>query len=157
MAYVQKKRVILRLPKIDESTWANFLNEVGRQGVKATRDEVSRFNWSTKKAQSHIRASIQYSINQDRVIISSDHIASPYLNRGVKPHLMWYLVRERDVSKPIPMTVGGQTFFRYATPWALSHGKWKHPGVSPRPYLKEGRKKIVSKIIPRVTKQIFGI
>jgi len=157
MAYTQKKRVIFRFPKIDSSTWANFLNEVGRQGVRTTRDAVSKFNWSTKDAQKHIKASIQYSISQNRVIISSNHPASPYLNRGVKPHVMWYLVQGKDRSKPIPMSVGGQTFFRYATPWALSHGRWKHPGISPRSYLKEGRKKIVSTVIPRVTKQMFGI
>jgi len=72
-----------------------------------------------------------------------------YLNYGVRPHQMRYLLNAevRDylafslypyrAAAPIPIKVGAGTIFRRATVKGMQEGKWMHPGLEPQNFMEK--------------------
>lgn len=66
------------------------------------------------------------------VTIESTHPAFRYLDLGVRPHLMTYLVGK---TVPLKDNVTGKVLFRRVTLASIARGSWHHPGIIPQKYI----------------------
>lgn len=133
---VYGKPLLSDLPESNrvESVKQEALERVGKAAIKAIQKEIRRSSWN--RSPRNLLNSFTYEVKGSSVRISSDHPATEYLNRGVKPHQMTYLTK---AERPIPIiTETGELIFRYATDQSMRDGKWQHPGFKGKHFLERG-------------------
>jgi len=86
----------------------------------------------TPEARRNLAMSINvyYDPMKDDFIIESNHPGFKYLDKGVRPHIMSYLL---DRTVPIKSKEG--MIFRRVSAKSLLEGKWRHSGIPPQRYI----------------------
>jgi hypothetical protein len=143
------KPLVKGTPLEDEADRTKLLEETGREAIKEVQKEISRLSF--KGQPTDLLNSFTYEVEgKSTLVLSSDHPAAKYLNRGVKPHQMKYL---EGATVPI-VTDDGEVKFRTATPKSMRDGKWQHPGIKGKHFLERGVEKAREKIKQKVAEDI---
>jgi len=96
------------------------LREVGEKGVENIKNEIKKRDLIDS---GEMYGSVKYELTAKGVkfIVSEP---APYLEKGIKPHQMRYLLKSKS---PIPVNVMNSEF-RWASEKGMRQGKWMHPG-----------------------------
>jgi hypothetical protein len=104
------------------------LQKIGPIAIHEIKKELDRHSF--KSPPTRLKKSFTYSIQDNQLIIRSDHPAATFLEEGVRKHQMTYLNKEGEESKTIPiMKDDGRVIFRQATEQTMEDGSWFHPGI----------------------------
>lgn len=110
------------------------LERAGKYAIQEIQREIRRASWN--KSPVNLLRSFAYQVKDSSLIITSDHPAAHYLDKGVAPHQMIYLER---ADRPIPIiTANGDVIFRKATSESMQDGSWQHPGIKGKHFLTRG-------------------
>lgn len=110
------------------------LERAGKYAIREIQREIRRASWN--KTPTALLRSFAYQVKESSLIITSDHPAAHYLDKGVDPHQMIYLER---ADRPIPIiTAEGDVIFRQATSKTMADGSWQHPGIKGKHFLTRG-------------------
>jgi len=129
---------------------------LARAGVKNIKNAQRESSTTGKGAR--IRKGIRYTIGRSSVTFYLTGVGV-YHNFGVRRHKMKYLTKAR---RPIPMhdRQTGELIFRWASKKSMRKpGKWIHPGMDPKNFLKtgvEGMKKEFRKRLSSETKKYLS-
>lgn len=124
------------------------LERAGKYAVEEVKKEIKRSSWNRKP--NDLIDSFSYEVKGSTMIIKSDHPATKYVDKGVKPHQMIYLEKAK---RPIPIiTDSGDVIFRTPSSQSMKDGGWQHPGFKGKHFLDRG----VEKARERVKKEMVG-
>lgn len=96
---------------------------------------------------SNLADSVDAYVQGDRIIVYSELAHFTYMNEGVRPHTMWYLLGKTvafnggggHAGGMQKKAVGGNgKIIRKCTLKAIMEGKWKHPGITGKHYIESG-------------------
>jgi hypothetical protein len=140
----------INVPKLaDRAMSRELLEYAGQVTVEAIQNEIRRASF--KGVPVDLIRSFEYKIENDQLVISSDHPAAAYLDRGVKPYQMSHLTKVR---KPIPIiTDSGEVVFRSATEASMRSGGWRHPGIEGKDFIQRGVAKAQEEIKKKAVEQ----
>ena len=123
------------------------LERAGKYAIQEIQREIRRSSWN--KTPVDLLRSFAYQVKKSSLIITSDHPAAHYLDKGVDPHQMIYLER---ADRPIPIiTADGDVIFRQATSQTMEDGSWQHPGIKGKHFLTRGVRKARERVKEEVS------
>jgi hypothetical protein len=131
------------------------------EGVKASVQKNAAWRWKTPTAGGLDSSWFtQYDGTNKAVVYNTKHYAR-YLNDGVRPHQMTYLLNSEvrtylawgkhpyQARASIPMNVSGNLIFRRPTVEAMAAGKWRHPGYPAQSFVEHGIEDYRTNLMPR--------
>ena len=115
-----------------EFTEASFVKEAVVTSIK----EVL-YSGIFKHPTGTLANSIQAFVSGQSIYIISELPYADAQDKGVTPHIMWYLY-----GKVVPIRTyrfgQSQVIFRKATLQSFLRGGWRHPGISPKEFMRQG-------------------
>ena len=100
------------------------MRQIGNSGIQEIKSELDRRQIGNRTGK--LRKNIKYKIKHNSIIWESNVSYHKYINEGVHPHIMTYLLKSR---KPIPVRLKrGGKIFRWATAKSIGNRAWRHPG-----------------------------
>lgn len=118
----RKRKPPQRLRAQYKKEMQNAFRSIGQRGVNNIRSEIKKRDLVDTGAMYN---SVRYKMTPQGVRFSVSEPA-PYLETGIKPHQMKYLMKAKS---PIPIDVANG-IFRWASPKSMREGKWQHPGFT---------------------------
>ena len=100
------------------NTFALKAPSVIAQHIAETHPFTSRTGWAATKWKGEV-------VGNNKIRISSLVAYTYWLNRGVRPHQMTYLLNAKGA---IPIQTAGGLIFRRPSIQSMQMGKWRHPG-----------------------------
>lgn len=84
-----------------------------------------------------LAASINGYVRGQSIFILSELPYAETQDKGILPHVQWYLM-----GKVVPIRIhrfgGTKVIYRKATLKSFLEGKWVHPGITPKEFIKKG-------------------
>lgn len=115
-----------------EFTEASFIKEAV---VTSTKEVL--YSGIFKHPTGTLANSIRAFVSGNSVYIISELPYADAQDKGVAPHIMWYLY-----GKVVPIRTyrfgQSQVIFRKATLQSFLRGGWRHPGISPKEFMRQG-------------------
>jgi hypothetical protein len=102
--------------------------------IAQTQPFTSRTGWAATKWKGEV-------VNKKSVRISSLVSYTYWLNHGVRPHQMTYLLNSK---KAIPIQTAGGLIFRRPSVQSMLLGKWRHPGRPATHFLEQSIDKLAA-------------
>lgn len=135
---------------IQKENFADILrNEIEFVIISPALSKYPKTPQSRRNLSSSIR--VTYDSMEDKFIVESSHEGFRFLDRGVRPHVMFYLL---DKTVPI-RTKDGRLIFRKVSFDSILKGGWKHSGIPSQNYISKAVDRVFKNNKSAVRKQIM--
>jgi hypothetical protein len=128
---------ILDVRRTDSGQPVSFqeMSEIRERVVTSIREYM--YSGIFKHPTGTLAASINAFVRDQSIYIVSELPYADAQDKGIAPHIQWYLL-----GKTIPIRLygfgGSRVIYRKATMQSFLEGKWFHPGVTPKEFIKTG-------------------
>ena len=129
-----------------------LLHKLGKYLIEEIKKQIDRSDMKTK---GNIKRSLRYKVGPSSVIISSDHPAFKFLERGIRPHKMIYV---RNKLVPIDLAdLKNPTWadFRRGVGLRQLGDNPQHPGIDPMNFVKKGLKIARQRLMVDIQNEIW--
>ena len=149
----------LQRPEVWRAYKMSVLQKV-TEGAKAAIQSRASTLWRNPTGQLDSSWFTTYDFSTMRGSISNSKKYAYWLNYGVRPHVMSYLLNGEtrtymawgkypyQARAPIPLPKGGGIDFRRVTVEAIQAGKWRHPGFTALSFLEKGMEYYRTNLLP---------